>query len=121
MTKTSADRCVLFTNKTAKLLKKFITVHVNHQYLFYDFDTDNKMTLTSVETFLDRLRNRLNIKQSISPLKWRHTFATTFSRRGGNIEILRIILRHTNLKTTQKYLHMNKDDLIESYKQVFNT
>ena len=119
ITKTHADRYVLFTEETAKHLKKFITLFVFNDYLFYDFEKGNQMTVTAVETFIYRLQKRLKIQESISPHKWRHTFATTYSRRGGNMEILRLILGHSNLKTTQKYLHMTKDDIINNYKEIF--
>jgi integrase/recombinase XerD len=119
ITKTHADRYVMFTEETSKHLRKFITLFVYGDDLFYDFKTGNQMTVTAVETFIYRLKNRLGIKESISPHKWRHTFATTFSRRGGNMEILRLILGHENLKTTQKYLHLNKEDLINNYRDIF--
>jgi site-specific recombinase XerD len=109
----------MFTEETSKYLRKFITLFVCGDHLFYDFKTGNPMTVTSLETFIHRLNNRLGIKESISPHKWQHTFAPTFSRRGGNMEILRLILGHENLKTTQKYLHLNKEDLINNYRDIF--
>lgn len=54
------------------------------------------------------------------PHKWRHTFATTFIKNGGDLETLRLLLGHTNLKTTQKYLHLSKGDIVENYKQVMS-
>jgi site-specific recombinase XerD len=47
--------------------------------------------------------------------KMRHTFATQFLRNGGNLEALRRILRHSDIKVTQQYLHLVNDDLIAEH------
>jgi site-specific recombinase XerD len=62
----------------------------------------------------------LNIQDNITPHKWRHTFATTFLRRGGDLETLRMLLGHSNLKTTQKYLHLNHQDIRKQYAAIMN-
>lgn len=118
ITKSDVDRYVVFTRETSLLLKKFIAAHHRGEYLFYNFETGHKLTVTSVETMTVRLKKRLNIKCSISPHKWRHTFATRFVRGNGNMESLRLMLGHSNLKTTQKYLHLDKNDLVEAYNNV---
>ena len=73
--------------------------------------TGDILAVYSAESIGQRLRNKLGINHSISPHKWRHTFATRFTKRNGNMEVLRQIMGHTSLKTTQKYLHINKEHL----------
>ncbi len=41
----------------------------------------------------------------------RHSFATNFLNSGGNIRTLQIILGHTSLATTEKYLHVTDADV----------
>jgi len=36
----------------------------------------------------------------------RHTFATSFILGGGNLEMLRILMGHSDYAVTQKYLHV---------------
>lgn len=117
-TKTSNDRYVFFTEKTKVLLLKYILEYPSTNYLFFDFKTNKPLITSSIESLVHRLKNHLKIKASISPHKWRHTFATNFINRGGNLESLRLILGHENLKTTQKYLHLTKKDLFDEYSKV---
>ena len=41
----------------------------------------------------------------------RHTFATSYLRNGGDVVRLSIILGHTEVSTTMKYLHLLTEDL----------
>jgi len=120
VTKTDVDRYVCFTESTKELLIKFIVTQKIKEYLFYDFKTGNKLTTSSVESLVYRLKIKLNIEENITPHKWRHTFATNFLKRGGDLETLRILLGHSNLKTTQKYLHLSKNDIVDNYKSIMN-
>lgn len=52
------------------------------------------------------------------PHSLRHTFATMYLRRGGDLEHLRRILGHANLATTMIYLHLVTDDLIVVHRDV---
>jgi site-specific recombinase XerD len=76
------------------------------------------MTTSSVESFIYRLKIKLNLSENITPHKWRHTFATTFIRNGGDLETLRLLLGHSNLKTTQKYLHLSRSDIVSNYNSI---
>jgi integrase/recombinase XerD len=60
-------------------------------------------------------------KAGIRELSWhsfRHTFATGFLRRGGDIYKLQRILGHADLKTTTVYLHMVKEYFTTGHDQV---
>lgn len=84
-------------------------------HIFIDFATGEILKHYTVESIAQRLKKQLDINQSISPHKWRHTFATRFVKRNGNMEVLKQIMGHASLKTTQKYLHINKETHHEEY------
>jgi integrase/recombinase XerC len=50
-------------------------------------------------------------KDRLSPHTLRHTFASTLLKQGENILVIKELLSHKNLRTTEKYLHLNGEDL----------
>ena len=120
MTKTHAHRIVCFKEETEKDLQAWLALHPHVPYLFYNLKTFKRMTTASIESLFYQLKKRYGIQDNITPHKWRHTFATSFLRKGGDLETLRMLLGHSNLKTTQKYLHLNHQDIRKTYQAVMN-
>jgi len=50
-------------------------------------------------------------KDKLSPHTLRHTFATTLLKQGENLLTIKELLSHRNLRTTERYLHINGEDL----------
>lgn len=49
---------------------------------------------------------KINIKKNVSMHTGRHTFATNFLRKGGNVRDLQQILNHSSILTTMIYVHI---------------
>jgi site-specific recombinase XerD len=116
-TKTNTERYVCYKNETKMELIQFIQNRGQNDCVFVNNRSD-QLTVAYIETLFHKIRRFLGLQQSVSPHKWRHTFATVFLKRGGDLETLRILLGHTNLKTTQKYLHLSKSDVIRNYQRI---
>jgi site-specific recombinase XerD len=52
------------------------------------------------------------------PHTLRHTFATNYIKEGGDIETLSRILRHSNIKSTQRYVHLQMADIVRAHIKV---
>ncbi|MGE4572192.1 MAG: tyrosine-type recombinase/integrase [Candidatus Izemoplasmatales bacterium] len=119
VTKSQRDRMVYFSKETRILLLSYIDTYIEDQiYLFPSKNGNSHLQKQSLYKTVYRLQNRLGIEQSISPHKWRHTFAKKYKRRGGDLPSLQAILGHTELNTTKMYLDYEDDELKEIYDQI---
>lgn len=118
-TKTKVDRYVFYSQETQTHLTKYIVTCKIEDYIFINLYTREKLKVNRIQKICQNLQKKINSKYSISPHKWRHTFATKFVSKNGNMEVLRILLGHTNLLTTQKYLHINSEKLRMEYERIY--
>jgi integrase/recombinase XerD len=49
----------------------------------------------------------------------RHGFATYFLEQGGNIQLLKVLMGHTNIATTDIYNQLNPKVALDAYKELF--
>ena len=118
-TKTKSERIVFYTKATEVFINRYIISEKINDYMFIDLSTREKLKLDRIQKICQNLQKSLNINQSLSPHKWRHTFATHFTNQNGNIEVLRVLMGHNNILTTQRYLHVNTQKLKNEYFRVF--
>ena len=117
-TKTKVDRYVFYSPETQNYLTKYIVQSKIDSYIFINLQTREPVKVDRIQKICQNLQKKIKTRYSISPHKWRHTFATKFVSRNGNMEVLRILMGDTNLLTTQKYLHINSQKLRQEYERV---
>lgn len=81
-------------------------------YIFFSIYTEKKLAPNS----LTQAIRKYNLNRGISKTSvhlMRHTYATTYLRKGGRAEKLQRILAHKTPEMTQKYVHLIGDDLVE--------
>jgi len=61
---------------------------------------DVKLERRGVQILVKRILYAAGIEKKVGPHLLRHTFATQYLRRGGSLEALRKILRHSNINVT---------------------
>ena len=118
-TKSKVERIVFYTEATSNLLNKYLIKENIQDYIFIDLTTRKQVKLDRIQKICQNLQKSLNIHDSISPHKWRHTFATNFINHNGNLEVLRTLLGHSSITTTQRYLHVNTQKLRDEYFRIY--
>lgn len=101
-----------------KINKKFPTSNPNEQIFNITLIDDNfkshQMTCDNVSNFFQKLSKLLGVP--ISAHRLRHTMATKIANNGGNIKDVQVMLGHTNISTTLRYLHPDIERLRKTQK-----
>ncbi len=108
------DRDVPFDEVTRKAIRRYIqkgrrSHDVEGDVLFVSY-RGGKLRPNSLLQLVKRIANAAGV-QDAHPHRFRHTFALTFLRNGGDALTLRRLLGHTSLTVTQGYVNMLTDDL----------
>ena len=78
--------------------------------------TGTLLTKRSIGTAFRRIFDRARVSGGAHSL--RHTFATKYLRRGGDLYRLSRILGHSTTRVTERYLHLVTDDLLEEHRRL---
>jgi integrase/recombinase XerC/integrase/recombinase XerD len=116
--KGSKQRMVPMGKRTKSCLMRYVTLYrpcADSQCKAMFFGKYNEpITENVIKMFFQRLKKNTGIER-LKPHLLRHTFATLYMLDGGDLESLRILLGHTDLKTTQVYLHMaNTHNIVQN-------
>jgi integrase/recombinase XerC len=74
-----------------------------------------RLTPTSVRTFLSKAIEQASIRAKISPHALRHSFATHLLSHGMDLRAIQELLGHASLSTTQRYTHLDLEQLARTY------
>ena len=104
------DRVIPFSPQTAKAVRRYLSKeHSGSEYLI-ESKSKSCLSANSLLQVVIRIGKAAGI-ENVHPHKFRHTFATSYLRNGGDPLTLQKLLGHTTLAMTNHYVAMNADDL----------
>ena len=98
----------------AALKFQFPMARASSQALFLN-SRGGRLTARSVDRILKAQLIACGLWQRLSPHGLRHTFATHLLNAGADLRAIQEMLGHESLSTTQRYTHVNMDQLMKVY------
>jgi site-specific recombinase XerD len=117
-TKNGYNRYTLFTAETMDVFERFTVANRISAYVFINLETRTVLHPDSIQTIFQRIQKKTGITQSITPHKWRHTFASRFTDQDGNTFVLMKLLGHRDIQSTQRYVHVSMKKVIDEYSKI---
>ncbi len=74
-----------------------------------------RLTARGIEGIVAKYVKRIGMIRHATPHTLRHTFATHLLDGGADLRSIQELLGHASLSTTQKYIHLSMDKLMEVY------
>lgn len=119
-TKTKKERYVFFSKLSADLLAKYIKTQPEREYLLFNYMSFRPFTYRNLEHMFDHFKRKLNIN-TLHAHMFRHTMATLLVEHGCPLDSLQMLLGHSNISTTQIYLHMSVKKTKTDYERAFSS
>jgi integrase/recombinase XerC len=76
-----------------------------------------RLTTRSVERMVRKYIRQTAVRRKISPHSLRHSFASHLLGRGADLRVIQELLGHASLATTEKYTHVDLQQLLNVYKK----
>lgn len=81
-------------------------------YLFESEATGKAYPTRTVQQIFTNAKNKAGIKKEVGIHSLRHSFATHLLDKGTDIKYIKDLLGHFSIKTTERYLHVSKQQLV---------
>ncbi len=114
-TKSKKERIIPMSKKVRSILINRIQLglHNNNEFVFYHFKGRKLHQETISKQFKDAVR-KANLNDKIHFHTLRHSFASMLVQRGVSLYVVKELLGHEDLSTTQIYSHLQKQNLMDA-------
>ncbi|MEO8111996.1 MAG: tyrosine-type recombinase/integrase [Ginsengibacter sp.] len=108
------DRYVNLSPLVLDILRKYLQEYkpVPKHWLFESEQTSGAYPTRTVQQIFANAKQKAGIRKEVGIHSLRHSFATHLLDKGTDIKYIKDLLGHFNLKTTERYLHVSKKQLV---------
>jgi integrase/recombinase XerD len=108
------DRYVNLSPVLLDILRNYIIAYRPKPvvYLFESQQSKTSYPTRTVQQIFTNAKNKAGIKKEVGVHSLRHSFATHLLDKGTDIKFIKDLLGHFDIKTTERYLHVSKQQLV---------
>jgi len=108
------DRYVTLSPVLLDILRAYIKTYAPRPkiYLFESEQTGGAYPTRTIQRIFQLAKQRAQITKEVGIHSLRHSFATHLLEKGTDIKYIKDILGHFDIRTTERYLHVSKKDLV---------
>lgn len=108
------DRYVNLSPVLLDILRSYIREYKPRpkEYLFESEQTFTAYPVRTVQQIFTMAKKKARISKEVGVHSLRHSFATHLLDKGTDIRYIKDLLGHFNIKTTERYLHVSKKQLV---------
>ena len=118
--KGNKDRFVPIEKSTKLLIQEYIkdhrvklNIYKDHSDILFLNRRGKQLTRAMIFTIIKQLAAKIDLKKSISPHTFRHSFATHLLENGADLRSIQLMLGHESITTTEVYVHLDRKHLNE--------
>ena len=105
------SKCEYKINKYVNNFRIFKKIKKNSNDIVFLNRNGNKLTRAMIFNIVKEAQRISNIKKTISPHTFRHSFATHLLENGADLRSIQIMMGHENITTTEVYTHLDAKHL----------
>lgn len=108
------DRYVNLSPLLLDILRKYLQEYTPKPklYLFESEATGQAYPTRTVQQIFSKAKHKARINKEVGVHSLRHSFATHLLDKGTDIKYIKDLLGHFSIKTTERYLHVSKKQLV---------
>ena len=108
------DRYVALSPLLLDVLRNYIrsSIAKPKKYVFESLEPAVPYSTRSAQVIFHNAKEKAGIKKDVSFHSLRHSFATHLLEKGTSVIYIKNLLGHFNIKTTERYLHVRKDQMV---------
>jgi site-specific recombinase XerD len=105
------DRYTILSKKVLEELRDYYKTYHPKEWLFPGKCGDKPIDVGMIQKAFREAKEKAGIEKEVTVHTLRHSFATHLLEQGVNIFVIKELLGHMSIKTTIKYIHIQKADI----------
>jgi len=111
------DRLVYCDDGTIQIIEKYLKKRKNDAHVLFVNRSGQRISSRTIQFIVKKYTEGAGIQKKVTPHTLRHSFATHLVQNDAHIEVVRDLLGHSSLNTTQVYVHLSGKHKQEIYEK----